>query len=99
MNLKQFRLAVAAGLVGTPQCTTPKVKKQEKIVLNKYKPNIPLEQRYSNACHMPQSCSSRRCNHCSTKENPHRTKWECSSCKVGLCLTPNKNFFKIYHTK
>lgn len=54
MTLKQFRLAVAAGLLGTPESTTLKGKKQLKKVLNKFKPNIPLEQRYSNACHMPQ---------------------------------------------
>lgn len=98
MNIKQYRLAVAAGLIGQPNPSS-KGRKPQKKTLNKFKINVPLEQRLSNASHMPQSCASKRCCYCSTKDNPHRTKWECRSCKIGLCLTINKNCFIPYHTK
>ncbi|XP_008189097.2 piggyBac transposable element-derived protein 4-like, partial [Acyrthosiphon pisum] len=75
LNIKQFRLAVVAGLVGLPS-TSPKGRKQLHKKINLFKPKIPIEQRFSNVGHLPQSCSSRRCNNCSTKDKPHRTKWE-----------------------
>eukprot|EP00102_Acyrthosiphon_pisum_P020738 XP_016657948.1 PREDICTED: piggyBac transposable element-derived protein 4-like [Acyrthosiphon pisum] len=98
LNIKQFRLAVVAGLVGLPS-TSSKGRKQLPKKINLFKPKIPIEQRFSNVGHPPQSCSSRRCNNCSTKGKPHRTKWECMSCKIGLCLTNEKNCFISFHTK
>lgn len=97
-KLKEFRLAVSAGLIGIPEVVS-RGKKRSLEVVNHYKQKVPLETRFASAAHMPSSCTSRRCNLCSTKQNPCRTKWECTSCEVGLCMTKNKNFFKKYHTK
>ncbi|KAL4154020.1 hypothetical protein QTP88_001853 [Uroleucon formosanum] len=73
LNIKQFRLAIVAGLVGL-QSTSPKGRKQLTKKINLFKPKIPIEQQFSNVGHLPQSCSSRKCNNCSTKDKPHRTK-------------------------
>lgn len=83
MVLKEYRLAVIAGLIGLP--TEQKMgKKTPPKPINMFKSKIPIEKRYSNAGHIPSTCTSRRCHHCSTKENPRRTRWECSSC--GVCV-------------
>lgn len=97
--LKNFRLAVVAGLVGIP-FTSPRGKlPQSKDKVNHFKPNIPLETRFANVAHLPKSCTIRRCHNCSTKEKPKRTRWECSTCNVALCLTSDQNCFSTFHTK
>lgn len=40
-----------------------------------------------------------RCAKCSTRKEPHRTRWHCSSCNVGLCLQEKKNCFVEFHKK
>ncbi|XP_063931371.1 tigger transposable element-derived protein 6-like [Zophobas morio] len=49
--------------------------------------------------HMPERTTSRRCAHCSTKTDVHRSKWSCTTCKVALCLTETRNCFKEFHAK
>ncbi|XP_065321643.1 piggyBac transposable element-derived protein 3-like [Gordionus sp. m RMFG-2023] len=41
------------------------------------KPYILPEIRLKNSAHQPQTGTSRRCAHCSTKLNPRRTRWSC----------------------
>lgn len=101
MNLKDFRLAVVAGLLGASQ-PTPRGRRTNPKQISKFKKTIPLEKRFDQAMHMPVRDKSRRCTYCSTKNNPHRTKWACSTCKEGLCLSEckkAKNCFVIYHEK
>jgi len=98
MVLKKYRLSVIAGLIGLPT-EQKKGKKHHPNLLICSNQKYQLKKRYSNAGHMPSICISRRCHHCSTKENPRRTRWECSSCGVGLCMTPHKNYFKAFHAK
>ncbi|XP_069684297.1 uncharacterized protein [Periplaneta americana] len=65
----------------------------------KLKPYVDPEKRFDQAEHMPVKGKSRRCAHCSTAAMPHRTRWSCQSCRVGLCMLAAKNCFKEYHTK
>ncbi|XP_069684289.1 uncharacterized protein [Periplaneta americana] len=59
---------------------------------------VPEEIRFSNTgAHMPLKLpSSRRCRLCSTKAHPKRTRFQCSSCLVGLCVTP---CFQLFHLR
>lgn len=95
MTLKKFRLAVIAGLVGAARPTPPKRTLAQ--VQNKFKPYVPREKRTDQAAHMPVQGTSRRCAMCSTAKNPHRTKWACQTCSIGLCMSKTKNCFAEYH--
>jgi hypothetical protein len=97
--LKDFRLAVVAGLVGVPTTSPRGKQKSFKNQTNNFKVRIPLEMRFANVAHIPKSCTIRRCHNCSTKENPKRSRWECSTCNVALCLTSEKNCFETFHKK
>lgn len=100
MSLKHFRLAVASALMGTVgQNKSPRGPKKLSKNYNTYKPNVLYEKRYNSCEHMPERTNSRRCANCSTRSQPHRTKWSCSVCEVGLCLSDSKNCFKDYHKK
>lgn len=57
------------------------------------------EVRFSNVRpHLPDKLSSsRRCRLCSTKAHPRRSRFQCSTCLVGLCISPCfKNFHIMY---
>ncbi|KAJ8970745.1 hypothetical protein NQ314_001045 [Rhamnusium bicolor] len=99
MSLKEFKIAVATGLIGAdPQI--PKLGRRsvdKPSTSNKFKIQVPLEIRTDKAAHMPQRGSKVRCTHCSTKAVPHRTRWHCTACNVGLCLSEKKNRFIPFH--
>ncbi|KAJ8967493.1 hypothetical protein NQ314_002808 [Rhamnusium bicolor] len=99
MSLKEFKIAVATGLIGAdPQL--PKLGRRsvdKPSTSNKFKIQVPLEIRTDKAAHMPQHGSKVRCTHCSTKAVPHRTRWHCTACNVGLCLSEKKNCFIPFH--
>jgi hypothetical protein len=100
MELKEFRIAVARGLIGIPKREKRGRKSDEaECSQRKYKRQVPLETRYVESSHMPMYGTSLRCASCSTKSEPHRTKWRCTMCKVGLCLNDKKNCFVKYHQK
>lgn len=98
ISLKDFRLAVATALIGNTKPSPRGVKKPLKFK-NNYKPKVLYEKRFNAAEHMPIRSGSRRCAYCSSKSEPHRSKWSCSICEVALCLNETNNCFKEYHTK
>jgi len=61
------------------------------------KPHINKSIRLESSSHQPQRTTSRRCGNCSTKKNPVRSIWECSVCKVSLCMKKSKNCFQEFH--
>lgn len=101
ISLKEFKIAVATGLIGAdpkmPQVGRRSIDKPSGS--SKFKIQVPLEIRTDKAAHMPQHGTKVRCTHCSTKAEPHRTRWHCVSCKVGLCLSDKKNCFIPFHEK
>lgn len=87
LTSKQFRFHLSTHLIGS-----------EKNFLNKpanFKKFVGMHRFGAN--HLPIYGKSRRCAQCSTKAEPHRTKWACSSCNVALCLQQSKNCFIKYH--
>lgn len=100
ISLKNFRLAVATALIGTfNQSKSPRGPKKQLKQNNTFKTKVLYEKRFNSCDHMPVRKNSRRCANCSTKNEPHRSKWSCTICDVGLCLNEAKNCFKEYHTK
>lgn len=99
VTLKEFRCDVIMGLIGANTARTSQGRSPSPLVLGKFKPHIPAEVRKDQAKHLPMYGTSRRCAVCSTAKEPHRTKWSCTICKVGLCLNDKKNCFYQYHTK
>lgn len=97
LSLKDFRTAVALGLIGAdPQTPTNRNKNVGKPV-NKFKVQVPPEIRFDKAAHLPIHGNKVRCALCSARENPHRTRWHCTTCKVGLCLNEKNNCFYNFH--
>ncbi|XP_044762210.1 uncharacterized protein LOC123319357 [Coccinella septempunctata] len=96
MKLKDFKIAVILGLIGAEE-NTPKTKWTSG--LTSFKVIVPQEIRYDSCTHMPVHGTSRRCALCSTTAVPHKTRWMCSRCNVGLCLTEKKNCFLDSHRK
>lgn len=94
-TLKNFRLSVAAGLIGAQQ----PVGSKKPAPINHFKRNVPYEIRYDQCLHMPIHSNSRRCAFCSTTQEPHRSRWSCSTCDVALCLSDRNNCFLLYHKK
>ncbi|KAJ8926403.1 hypothetical protein NQ314_021189 [Rhamnusium bicolor] len=95
-NLKVFRVSVATGLIGAGQ---PARSRAQPKVTNHFKRTVPYEIRYDQCLHMPVYSKSRRCAFCSNTQDPHRTRWTCSTCDVGFCLNDKKNCFQVYHQK
>nr|CAD7409031.1 unnamed protein product [Timema cristinae] len=85
------------GLIGATQ-SSPRGRKPIPKPVSYFKPQVPLEKRFDKVAHLPVRSSSRRCAHCSTKLQPHRSKWSCKTCEVALCLNEAKNCFEAYHT-
>lgn len=99
-NLKFFRLSVASGLIGISGKANSRSRVSSPTVTGRhFKQIVPYEKRFEQCLHMPTHGTSRRCAFCSTSREPHRTRWECATCKVGLCLTEKKNCFSLYHKK
>lgn len=93
LELKEFRLAVANGLIGAVRY---KKKGRKTVVNKKIKPNIPISTRTSQAIHMllyTNTC--RRCAYCYGKKVYNRTNVICKSCNVPLCINTNC-FFKFH---
>uniref|UniRef100_V5GZ25 PiggyBac transposable element-derived protein n=1 Tax=Anoplophora glabripennis TaxID=217634 RepID=V5GZ25_ANOGL len=100
MNLKAFRLAVVAGLVGAGKKTVKKGRARlEQKNVNNYKPTVPLEKRWDQSLHMPVYGNYRRCALCSTRDHQRRSKWACDTCGVALCLSDKKDCFQRFHKK
>lgn len=98
MSLKIFRVHVCSGLIGSKKLQMLKGKAGPSSPQQTYKAEVSYERRFDQCQHMPRYGNSRRCGHCSSKAEPHRTKWSCTVCEVGLCLSDKKNCFAEYHT-
>ncbi|KAJ8980494.1 hypothetical protein NQ317_000610, partial [Molorchus minor] len=99
LSLKEFRLAVANGLIGADPEVLQRGRRSNGEIINKFKVQVPLERRTDKASHMPVHGTKVRCAKCNTRKDPHRTRWHCSSCNVGLCLQDKKNCFADFHKK
>ena len=108
INLKSFKLSVIQGLAGAA-CMTPSSSKRKSSgkpreevgnTPKRHKTKIAPEIRIDQSEHLPirVESSQRRCNHCSTKAQPHRTFYVCSVCKVPLCVN-KRECFRKYHSK
>ena len=106
VSLKIFKLNVIHGLVGATAFRQPKNKKRSSgtfvgpvVDVKRHKATIAPSIRFDGSDHLPTMTENwRRCNFCSTKKQPHRTKWQCTICKVPLCNNKNQ-CFKTFHTK
>lgn len=96
MSLKDFRIAVATGLIGAGTKQSNK-RTSDGDEPNRYKKIVPLEKRYDKCAHLPEHGNKVRCAHCSTRLQPHRTRWHCTTCNVGLCLNDKFNCFRKFH--
>lgn len=97
MTLKQFRLSVVSGLVGANPEQAKRGRKNIEKPPNKFKTFVPQEVKYDKNAHMPIHTPSLRCAQCSSRKEPHRTVWKCSTCNVGLCLKDVRNCFYDFH--
>lgn len=76
LTLKEFRLAVALGLVGAEQSTVKKGRPSTEM--NHFKHTVPMEIRFDACAHMPVHGNPRRCAFCSSRAEPHKSRWHCS---------------------
>ncbi|KAF2897528.1 hypothetical protein ILUMI_08647, partial [Ignelater luminosus] len=72
--LKEFRLAVANGIIGADPETSERGRKSTEKLVNKFKIQVPLERRLDKLAHMPVHGTKIRCANCSTRDKPHRTR-------------------------
>ncbi|GFU43617.1 tnp_zf-ribbon_2 domain-containing protein [Trichonephila clavipes] len=96
-NLKSFRLDLITGLVSIGHQKFP----EKRLASNSYSGHVNLKFRKhtvserkgqtNNFGHIPTKCKSRRCDYCSTRAKPHRTRWMCPNCDVGLCMIVKSN--------
>mgnify|MGYP000106010065 CR=1 FL=1 len=97
LKLKEFRRNVVTGLIASrnlrgisgPSGNTPPPKR--------FKPQVALEKRKSEAKHMPQHGPPKHFALCSTKKAPHRSRWMCNLCNVDLCLSSDRYCFTLHH--
>lgn len=94
MDLKTFRLSVATGLIGASTELPKKGRPSGEQPVSNFKVQVPLEKRWDRANHMPIHSSSSRCALCSSKAEQYRTRWSCSTCGVGLCLSDKKKLLR-----
>ncbi|KAJ8931222.1 hypothetical protein NQ314_015893 [Rhamnusium bicolor] len=99
MDLKTFRLSIVHGLVGASTELPRRGRPSAEVPVSYLKKNVSLEKRWDKAEHMPVHGTSRRCAMCSSRAEQYRTRWSCSNCEVGLCLTDKKNGFEKFHKK
>ena len=76
LTLKLFRLSVGLGLVGAEQCLLKKGRPSTTV--NHFKRTVPYEIRYDSCSHMPFYGKTGRCGFCSTKSEPHKSRWHCT---------------------
>lgn len=93
LNLKDFRLAVAAELIGADPGLLKKGRKSLENGPNNYKRSVPPGIKYNKCAHMPMHGTNLRYAHCSSRSEPHQTRWHCSSSSVAFCLTKKSNCF------
>lgn len=99
ITLKEYRFAVACGLIGADPETPQRGRRSSSPPKNKFKVIVPSEIRYDKVAHLPVHGQKVRCARCSTRSKPHRTRWICSTCQVGLCLSDKSNCFYAFHKK
>nr|XP_023016646.1 piggyBac transposable element-derived protein 4-like [Leptinotarsa decemlineata] len=97
MKLKEFRLEVVSGLVGANSLKENLGRLSDTPAQSIFKVHVSKELRSDQFKHMPEYGISRRCAHCRSAKEPHRTRWSCSVCKVALCKSANKNCFVEFH--
>lgn len=100
MTLKDFKKGVIAGLIASSGIRKRSLQVQDmpSTSTKRQKTRVSVEVRRDKSDHLPHLGGRMlRCNHCSTKKEPHRTKWVCSVCNVGLCNSTKRNCFTLYH--
>lgn len=98
---KDFRLNLLYSLcsMGTSKIPKP-LSPLDASAAPPYKLKVSKEKRYRNVEHIPIKCTRRRCAYCSTKKNPHRSRYMCKTCNVGLCfLKSGSSCFEKYHSE
>ena len=93
----QFRIHLARQLING--YTSKKRRGRCPFFITKNKEfSVPLEVRTSNVgVHLPRNTGKfRRCRLCSTKKIEKRSRIECTSCNVSLCMEP---CFRLFHQK
>lgn len=93
----QFRIRLARQLING--YTSKKRRGRCPLFISKNKDiSVPLEVRTANVgVHLPRNTGKfRRCRLCSTKKIEKRSRFECTSCQVSLCMEP---CFRLFHQK
>lgn len=93
---KNFRRAVYDGLISKHALMPAKTPKRS-VEIKGHKPHVSKNIRLESNCHQPVRSTSKRCAKCSTKKNPVRTIWMCTTCNVPLCLRKDKDCFQHFH--
>jgi len=94
-TLKIFTASLAEVLIGTSYLNRKRLTNSPATS----KSYVPEEKREEGQ-HFPKyGTTSRRCGACSTKADPHRTKWLCTGCQIPLCLSDKRNCFLMFHKK
>ncbi|KAJ8953399.1 hypothetical protein NQ318_023516, partial [Aromia moschata] len=97
--------SVACGLIGADPETAQRGPRSSNLPVNKFRVTVPPEIKYDTVAHLPvhglyiYPFIRVWCARCSTRSNPHRTRWHCSTSQVGLCLTDKSNCFYAFHKK
>lgn len=100
LTLKDFRLALLEGLICYKGENKNKRKRESIAGTKNFKPKVSLEKRFCrDTMHLPVYGTQRRCAYCSTKAEPHRSRWSCKACEVALCLGDKKNCFLLFHSE
>lgn len=90
ISLKQFRLAVASGLIGANTEFSNIGRTSTPTHPNHYKVEVPLEKSLDKCAHLPVHGTKVHCAHCSTRANPHRSRWHCQTGNVGWSVLNRK---------
>ncbi|GFQ88816.1 tnp_zf-ribbon_2 domain-containing protein [Trichonephila clavata] len=95
-NLKSFRLDLITGFVSIghqkfPEKRFAPVFFSGPVKLKFREHTVSEKARLKNVGHILTKCKSRRCAYCSTTTKPHRTRWMCSNCGVGLRMIAKSN--------
>ena len=103
MTLKTFKRRIIAGLINSKGLKRSRESEDMSVnamnLNSKTKESVAPEIRKDASEHLPHLGNTfRRCNNCSTKKEPHRTKWMCPLCNVPLCNSAKRNCFTVYHS-
>lgn len=99
LTMKDFRRQVSEGLISNILVSKLSLPIALSMPIKKHKPSVSSSIRLTSSAHQPVRTTRRRCAICSTKVTDIRTNWQCSICKVPLCLGKNKTCFQSYHQK